>query len=123
MQIFPADNVLIEDSSNALYASGRLHAFESEQGPLLRVSNWSATLEDQSAFAPRFYWDRAEEPTSLSDTQDPFAEASEEKAKESRSSSGGDGRKGAGYPITGCRHKTWKRLRSSAPGSKLNVSI
>lgn len=40
MQIFPADNILIEDSLSALCDSGRLHAFDSDQGPLLRVANW-----------------------------------------------------------------------------------
>ena len=40
MQIFPADDVLIEDSLNALCDSGRLHAFDSDQGPLLQVANW-----------------------------------------------------------------------------------
>ena len=41
MQIFPADDVLIEDSLSALVDSGRLHAFDSDQGPILQVANWS----------------------------------------------------------------------------------
>ena len=40
MQVFPADEILIEDSLNALVSSGRLHVFDSDQGELLQVANW-----------------------------------------------------------------------------------
>ncbi len=40
MQVFPADEVSVEDSLNALEDSGRLHAFDSDQGRLLQITNW-----------------------------------------------------------------------------------
>jgi len=40
MQIFPADNILLEDYLNELVDHGRLEEFTSDQGPLLRVVNW-----------------------------------------------------------------------------------
>lgn len=40
MMVFPADNILIEDSLNALCDSGRLQRFVSDQGPLLQIVNW-----------------------------------------------------------------------------------
>lgn len=54
MQVFPADDVLIEDSLSALCASGRLQAFDSDQGPLLRVANWERHQTINRATKTRF---------------------------------------------------------------------
>lgn len=40
MQIFPADNILIEDSLSALVNAGRVEIVQSDQGELLRITNW-----------------------------------------------------------------------------------
>lgn len=54
MQIFPADDVLIEDSLSALCDAGRLHSFDSDQGPLLQVANWGRHQKINRATATRF---------------------------------------------------------------------
>lgn len=107
MQIFPADDVLIEDSLSALCDSGRLHAFDSDQGPLLQVANWVRHQKINRPTPTRFTGiTPRNRPSSLSahDTSVSTHAGKERKGKEGKGSNppsggaGGSGKKGSRLP-------------------------
>lgn len=95
MQIFPADDVLIEDSLSALVQSGRLHAFDSDQGPILQVANWGRHQRINRATETRFTGIMPRERGGSVSSHAPVTEHSRGKGKE------GKGKEGKGStPLT-----------------------
>lgn len=82
MQVFPADDVRVEDSLKALEASGRLIRYESDQGPLLRVANWERHQRISHAARTRFTGiTRVERPSSRKAREDSGALRPEKEGK------------------------------------------
>lgn len=94
MQIFPADDVLIEDSLNDLVRSGRLHAFDSEQGPILQIANWGRHQKINRPTPTRFSGITPKNGRGSVSTHVPVTEHSRGKGKERK------GKEGKGKDLT-----------------------
>lgn len=88
MMIFPADDALIEDSLSALCDSGRLHAFDSDQGPLLQVANWARHQKINRPTPTRFTGITPKNGRDSVSTHAPLTDRSRGKGKEGKGREG-----------------------------------